>query len=363
MKCRLLFLIGELRAGGSERQLYLLLRSMDRHRYAPHVVVWNYADQDPYASQIKQLGVSVHDFYASESVPTKLRRLRYLVRTLKPEVVQSYSFYLNFIVYLATRGTKAVSLGAIRGDFLQDKKDSGRWIGNLSARWPRTQIANSSLAAQNCKSSRTQFAPKQILVVRNGVDLRQYRWLPLEERTSTLIVGVGSLVRLKRWDRILKAAQFLKQKGCQFRIRLVGEGPLRSELEHSTRSLGIEAHVEFLGYQTDIPTMIAEASFLVHTADTEGCPNVVMEAMACGRAVVAMDAGDIPTLVENGMTGFVVPRNDQVALERAMANLIANPHVCRRMGEAGRAKAEKGFDVNTMVTNMLEAYRQAGWRD
>ena len=87
-----------------------------------------------------------------------------------------------------------------------------------------------------------------------------------------------------------------------------------------------------------------------------------MEAMACGRAVVAMAAGDIPSLVEHGKTGFVVPRGDDAQFVERLATLITNRELCRQMGEASRVKAEREFGLHRLVEETLNAYRQAGWR-
>jgi glycosyltransferase involved in cell wall biosynthesis len=121
--------------------------------------------------------------------------------------------------------------------------------------------------------------------------------------------------------------------------------------------------IEFMGYTENIPGLLANARFLVHTSDSEGCPNVVMEAMACGRAVVATDVGDVPSLVEDGKTGFVVPRGDEATLLARMVTLITDHDLVRRMGEAGRAKAVRQFGLDRLVSETLAAYRVMGWKD
>jgi glycosyltransferase involved in cell wall biosynthesis len=88
-----------------------------------------------------------------------------------------------------------------------------------------------------------------------------------------------------------------------------------------------------------------------------------MEAMACGRAVVATDAGDVPSLVEDGKTGFVVPRRDEATLLARMVTLITDYDLCQRMGEAGRAKAERQFGLDRFVSETLVAYRVMGWSE
>ena len=363
MSCRILYVIGQLRSGGSERQLNYLLKSMDRRRYQPEVVVWNLRETDTYASQIRALGVPLHSFPAASSRTMKLKTFRRMVMHIKPEVVHSYSFYTNFAAYWATLGTKAIAIGGVRSDIEWAKKDAGLLLGRLSARWPRRQIFNSSAAAKTTQNSKSLFAPKECLVVRNGVNLELFRRLPLAANGKVHILGVGSLFPVKRWDRLTLAAVALKQRGFDFMIRIVGDGPLRASLERQAEDVRVAECVKFIGHADNIPELLAEATFLVHPSDKEGCPNVVMEAMACGRAVVATDVGDVTQVVEDGETGFVVPCGDDATLVERMATLITNRNLCCDMGVAGCDKAKREFKLDRVISETLAAYRTAGWKD
>src|SRR5215813_2269852 len=157
MSCRILYLIGQLQLGGSERQLYYLLRHMDRSRYQPAVAVWNFAGKDIYVPQIRELNVPIYSFEGTFSPIAKLGALRRLIKQLKPEVVHSFSFYLNVAAHWSARGTQAVALGSVRSALYLDKKVSGWLLGKLSARWPRTQIYNSFEALNYKSSSRSLF--------------------------------------------------------------------------------------------------------------------------------------------------------------------------------------------------------------
>jgi glycosyltransferase involved in cell wall biosynthesis len=362
MACCFFYLVGQLRIGGSERQLCYLLQTMDRERYRPEVVVWDARESNVYAPQIRALGVPLHFFSPEFSGAAKLRAFRRLVGELNPEVVHSYSFYTNFAAHWATRGTQAVAMGSIRSDFTNDWASTGSWLGRLSSRWPRRQIYNNSLAAEAVQRSRSLFVPEQVYVVRNGLDLEKFRSVPFTIARQVRIVGVGSLLPVKRWDRLLVAALELKRRGLDCLVRIAGDGPLRGSLQQRAEALGLANRIEFIGYTDDIPSLLSNATFLVLTSDNEGCPNVVIEAMACGRAVVATDVGDVPYLVEDGKTGFVVPRGDDTALVARMATLITQSDLCRRMGEAGRVKAEREFGLDRLVAETLAAYRAAGWK-
>jgi glycosyltransferase involved in cell wall biosynthesis len=363
MNCGLLYLVGQLGAGGLERQLCYLLQSMDRQQYRPQVVVWNFHEDDMHVSRLRALKIPLHCFSNLQSKTLKLRAFRHLVLKLKPEVVHSYSFYTNFAAWWATLGTKTIAIGSTRSDFTFDKIESGPLLGRLSGRWPRSQICNNSLAAETVHRSYKLFVPRRLMVVRNGVDLQSFQMAPLPNDKQVHVLGIGSLVANKRWDRLLAAAVKLKVMGLDFLIRIVGDGPLRGSLVQQSKSLDVADRVQFLGLSVDVPGLLADANFLVHTSDSEGCPNVVVEAMACGRAVVATDAGDVPSLVEDGKTGFVVQRGDDASLVARMATLVTNHHLCSRMGQAGRAKAEREFALNRLVSQTLAAYEAMGWKN
>ena len=160
----------------------------------------------------------------------------------------------------------------------------------------------------------------------------------------------------------------LKKRGLSYNLSIVGGGPLRRVLEQHTRTLDVVDRMQLLDHTGDVPVVLADSSFLVLTSDSEGCPNAVMEAMACGRAVVATDVGDVPNLVDDGMTGFLVRPGDESMLEERMAKLITDRELCSRMGRAARLKAERDFGLDRLglETNLPHTARRAGrtsrWR-
>ena len=178
------------------------------------------------------------------------------------------------------------------------------------------------------------------------------------------MASAGSLFPVKRWDRLLKAVEKVKILGAgDVCFRIAGDGPLRSNLEKLALDLGVVQAVEFQGAIHDMPTFLRGAKFLVHTSESEGCPNAIMEAMACGLPVVAMDAGDISYLVEDGKTGFVVRQGDETKFVERVRQLLSNDDLCLRMGLAARAQAERDFRLDRFVSETLAAYTTAGWNE
>jgi glycosyltransferase involved in cell wall biosynthesis len=362
-KYRLLYLTGQLRAGGQERQLFYLLQAMDRRRYNPVVFVWRYTETDMYVQPIRSLGVPVWSFSGHYGRWAKLQAFRRIISQVRPEVLHSNCFYTNFAAQWASYGTKTVAVGSLQADFFCEKKNSGPCLGRLNARWPATQICNSWRAANNARRTAGLFVPRTLHVVRNGIDLRLFQSSPIPSVGPPLLLGVGTLIQLKRWDRLVTLAAGLKNAGHRFRMRIVGDGPLSGTLQQLTRYLQVEDRVSFPGHVNDIPGELRHATCLVHTSEVEGCPNVVVEAMTSGRPVVAADAGDIADLVVHGKTGFVVPQGDDAGLKQYVTLLLTNPGLCQAMGEAAREKANREFELDRLVTETLTAYRAAGWKD
>ncbi|SLM49969.1 protein of unknown function [Nitrospira japonica] len=361
--CRLLYLVGQLGRGGLERQLCYLLRILDRKRYRPAVMLWNPSPNDIYLSDLAALEVPIHPVPTGAGASAKLSYCRSLVRRLSPEVIHSYSFYTNFAAYYAAVGTQAICLGSIRSNFLFEQNKAGPWLGRLSSLFPRHHISNNLQAAETIWRSTGIFRPGTLSVVRNGVDLDLFSKVPPPLGGVPLILSVGSLLPIKRWDRLLTMVRELKRRKLRFMVQVAGEGPLRKMLEGQAQELHVADCLEFLGAVRDIPTLLAKANFLVHTSDAEGCPNVVMEAMAAGRAVVATDAGDVRHLIENGASGFVVSPGDDAALADRAAALLTDQLLCQSMGENARARAERDFSVHGLVSRTLDAYKAAGWKD
>lgn len=361
MNCRILYLIGQLGLGGLERQLLYLLESMDRSKYKPVVAVWGNSPNDHYTPLIRALDIPVVALGTKPARSAKLQALCGLVSDLRPEVIHSYTFYTNIAAWWAARGTAAIPIGSVRNTYTLDRQAVGKVFGRLCGRWPPGQIYNSFNAEREARHSSTIFKPRRIYVVTNGIDLDRFSARPHPEQGY--ILAVGSMTEKKRWDRLIRAIARLNSKGLCTEVLHVGAGPLREELEAIAKNLEVGHQLRFLGARRDIPDLFAGAAFLAHTSEHEGCPNVIMEAMACGRAVVATDAGDAPYLVDNGKTGFVVPKEDGAALADRMTALLKDRELCRRMGDAGRTKAEQMFGLERLRSETFAVYRAEGWGD
>lgn len=364
VRCRLLYVVGQLRLGGLERQLYYLLTNLNQARYCPGVVVWNLNHNDKYYKDIEALTIPLYGFPPEWSFLAKLKALRALTRQLRPEVIHSYGFYTNFAVAYAAWATKTLAIGSRRSEYNPRKRRRGGVKRLLNAKWPAFHIVNSTPSADAANCALSLFTSRHVVTVRNALDLNQFTCVSEASEKRGYVAAIGSLMPVKRWDRLLRVARNLKNVlGEDIRFQLAGDGPLRPALDKLADDLGVSKIVEFRGAIHDIPAFLSGAKFLVHTSQSEGCPNVVMEAMACGLPVVAMETGEIPYLVEDGKTGFVVRQEDEATFAKHVSLLLSNDGLCLKMGEAAREKAKREFTLERLVSETLAAYRVAGWRD
>ena len=145
---------------------------------------------------------------------------------------------------------------------------------------------------------------------------------------------------------------------------LAGDGFERPALVQLAQELGIGEDVTFLGWvsNAELPPFYRAAAVSVIPSLEEGFGIPAAEAMGCEVAVVASDAGGLPEVVENGVTGLVVPRGDSAALAKAIGSLLADPERRREMGQAGRARALRLFDWDRSAEQFEELYREVAAR-
>ncbi len=178
------------------------------------------------------------------------------------------------------------------------------------------------------------------------------------------LLAVGRLVEKKGFDVLLRALARLSQR---FALRIVGDGPERSALEALAGVLGVSGRVAFIGSLThaELPREYAAAHAVVapsrtdSAGDRDGLPNVVLEAMAAGRAIVACEAGAIASALVDGSNGLLVQAEDAAALASALARLADAPSLARALGAAARSTVEARFDVRVCAARFASALEAA----
>ncbi len=200
----------------------------------------------------------------------------------------------------------------------------------------------------------------------NGVDLARFRPRAGGDAgsDSATILHVGRLVEKKGTETLLHAFAGVNAAHPKARLTIVGDGPLRAKLRRLAVDLGIGQAVDFLDAlpPEEVAERMRQAAMLVapsltaRDGDSEGLPNVVVEAMASGLPVVASDHGGIAEAVADGLSGFLIPEGAVELLSRHIGALLADPDLRARMGTAGRAIACEKFDIIQQMAHLEERY-------
>jgi glycosyltransferase involved in cell wall biosynthesis len=210
-----------------------------------------------------------------------------------------------------------------------------------------------------------------IELIYHGVDLERFHPPSSRPRHPVpLVVSVGRLVDKKGFDDLLRALALLVERGARFRCEIYGDGPCREGLEALRDSLGLGDVVGFRGActQAELLRVYQDADLfaltprLTEDGDRDGVPNVLVEAMACGIPVVSTVVGGIAELVDDGCEGLLAPAGDSAAIAARLEELLGNPELCRRLGEAATRRAQR-FDVRSAATRLAELFRDTEARD
>lgn len=193
----------------------------------------------------------------------------------------------------------------------------------------------------------------------HGVDLGRFKPEPVHSNGTLRLLAVGRLVEKKGFHFLIAALPGLK---TPFTLEIVGDGPELERLRQLIALNNLENRINFHGSAThaELPQMFAESDVVVvpsiqdRSGDRDGLPNVVLEALACGRAVVASDVGAIASAITDNETGLLVPAGDPVALGQAIRRLAANKELRGELGRNGRQRVERDFEVGRCSERFCE---------
>jgi glycosyltransferase involved in cell wall biosynthesis len=218
---------------------------------------------------------------------------------------------------------------------------------------------------QEALLSRPWIRPQKVRYIPNGIDLDHFRPdVPgdgLRRRLgipplAPLIANVGALTPQKDHETLLRAFDLVRRRYPDAHLAMAGEGFLRPRLEDRVRRNGAASSVHLLGFQTDVRPLLAAADLFVLSSRNEGMARVLLEAMACGRPVVATDVSGTRACVQPDVNGLVVPPGRPAELAAAAIDLLADPQRRRRMGAAGRRLVEERFSAPAMLETTLREF-------
>jgi glycosyltransferase involved in cell wall biosynthesis len=397
----LVHVIPSIGMGGVQRQLVLLLKN--RSPAYHHRVVVLRSDDRFFAPELSECGVEVCYLDSKEvrsalalspgqetpsgthpllktvtsSLPfsSEIIKLSLFLRSLtpRPDLVHCWLLYANLAGAIGARLARVplvvTSVRNIQSEVNYNYYDP-RWqrvLERATAPLANAITANAPAVAEDYKVFARARA-EQVVTVPNGVDIEALRRLTAEERArkrQTLGLGrndivVGTIARLakeKDFETFLRAVARAREKLPLLRSVIVGEGPLRAQLESFASSLGLAGVVLFLGERKDVGNLIQCYDAFLLTSVIEGMPNVVMESQLLGVPVVATRAGGTVDLIRDGETGLLAPIGDHQALASCIVRLFTEDGLWSRISLASAKQIRDGYTIEQLVARTEAVYR------
>ena len=367
-KTKVVYLIGTLDIGGTERQLVELATGLDRSAFDPVVVCLSKGG--PLEKELALGGVPVkivglRSLRQVWSSPISVGRLVRIFASERPAIVHGFLFWAYVLGAYAARLVDIPIVIASRRSLgiYKESKPHYLVLERLANRMTDLVIANSD-AVRRDVLQRERLPARKVLVIHNGVHVDQSE-VPRIERTSigvgpgSALVGVlANLIHYKGHDVFLNAWQVVVQRFPDAVALLIGEGKARAELERRVAELGLGQALRLLGSRDDARALLSLVDLVVHPSQQEGFSNAILEAMAEGKPVVATDVGGNPEAVVDGVTGLLVPPGDPGALASAIIRLLGDPGSRAAFGKAGRARAAELFTLDGMIRKYEGVYER-----
>jgi sugar transferase (PEP-CTERM/EpsH1 system associated) len=365
-----LHVIHRLATGGLENGLVNLINHLPPQRYR-HAVACVEEVTD-FSRRIQRPDTALFSLHRSRQGVWAMRRELYrLCRRLRPAIVHSRNQSgLDALLPAALAGVRH----RVHGEHGWDMDDlhGHRFKPALLRRLHAPLVERYVTVSQDLAhylQQRVHVRPQRISTVCNGVDTERFHprrhgapdlLPPGWAAQRPLVVGtVGRLTGVKDQASLLQAFAQLKPTAQQpLRLVLVGDGPLRQDLQSQAANLGIADATWFAGDRTDVPELMQQMDLFVLPSLNEGISNTLLEAMATGLPLLASRVGGNPELIHDGEHGRLLPAADPQALAQALQALVDQPALRQAWGAASRRRAEQHFSLEAMVAGYQQVYDQ-----
>jgi glycosyltransferase involved in cell wall biosynthesis len=346
--------------GGQEHRILLECGEMIRRGHRAIVVCRPEAE---ILRKAEGAGIPVHPIPIRSSFdPVAVSGMVRLFLRKKVDVVNTHSGIDSWVASMAAKiagvplllRTRHISVPVRRG-----------WY-NLIYRWPDGYVTTGEMIREHLIA--VGIPADRVVSIPTGVDVGRFSPdVPGDAVRAEFGVGggeplvsvIGVLRSWKRHDIFLEAVRLLRAKGSPVRALIVGEGPQRERIAGDIAGKGLSGAVRMTGYRKDIPEIVAASDVIVLPSDRfEGVPQVLLQALAMGRAVVASPIGGIPEVVHHETTGLLCPAGQPSAFAEAIARLLVEPHLRARLGEAGRELVLSRYSATAMCERTEAFYER-----
>jgi len=359
--------------GGAERFLVELATRLDKKQFQPAVYCLGPRPIGP--------GEKLTDKLAGANVPAcffgargirdawrVLRQLRSELSRQRPALVQTFLWHANVLGPLSAREMFVDEADKIRVPIvtgLRVAEPARRWrrpLERWAGRWAARHVAVSEGVARFAREQ-IGLAAEKIAVIPGGVDVERFPAPPVDPRSIGLRHGRRFLLFVGRLDsqdqkgasKLIEHAPALLKELEEHDLVMVGDGPMSEPLRRRTAELGLQDRVHWLGWRSDLPGILAAADLLVAPSRWEGMSNVVLEAMASGKPIVAQAAEGILELLADEPQQ-IVPPSDWLGFVDRIVAIAADIGLQTRLGEINRRRVESNFRLDQAIMSYERLY-------
>ncbi|MFA5179815.1 MAG: glycosyltransferase family 4 protein [Syntrophales bacterium] len=371
MRVRILFVIDGMEFGGGERVFTQIINGLPLDKYELFLAS---GPQESFYQAIAKTPIQCYPLdFSNRFNPAIIFRLVKIIKDNKIDIVHGQGGRAEFFARLASclfRRSRYISTIAmpVEGyDVGPIKRLLYKGLDRFSEKFVDYFLVVSSALEQTMIHNHG-IPREKVVRIYNGIETNHYKpddqeagrrrvrqEYAVNER-EILIGSLGRLVWQKGFEFFLQSIPMLLQDIPGLRFMLVGEGPLRQELEGQARSLGIQDRILFTGHRNDIKDMMAAMDILVIPSLLEGFPMITLEAMAMEKPIVTTAIDGITEQIRDGKEGLLVAPKSPPALAQAVKRLVDDPGYASSLGINARVKAVQDFSVRKMISETIKVY-------
>jgi sugar transferase (PEP-CTERM/EpsH1 system associated) len=369
MKIRIVHVLYSFGLGGLEGMVAGLINNMDADTFSHSICVLH----DDLASfkKIRAGGASVYVIKRHFTHdPSVVIRMAALFRKIRPDIVRTYNWAgMEGIVAARLSDIKTV-IHSEHGSGIVEAHRACRAIERRILLKNCAGIIAVSKAIQSWLVGYIRIGAEKVLYIPNGCDTSEF--YPGKDAGSRrrsgitdgdIVIGsVGRLIGLKDHELLIRAFCKFAMTMKNVKLMIVGDGPLRKDLENLSEKLGIKERVIFTGNVTEISPFYRAMDIFALPSTSENVPNALLEAMSTALPVIATDVGDIGHMLDGGKCGIIVRPKDVDALASSLTQLVGHPDMAKDLGANARKRVENSFNIKNITDTYETLYKSLAKR-